>query len=176
MDNQTLETLIRRICQEDNGAFEELYRLMKGGVFSFAYSLCGNWHTAEDVLQDTFLRIRQYAGTYQPGTNPKAWILTIAKNLALNTLRSGKRFADDNPGEDISAVYEQDQTEMIENRVLLDQLLKTLNQTERQIVALHAVSDVKHADIAKMLGKPYGTVLWTYSNAVKKLKKELNNS
>lgn len=50
---------------------------------------------------------------------------------------------------------------------------KVLNEDERQIVTLHAISGFKHREIADMLDKPLGTVVWSYNNALSKLKKEL---
>lgn len=50
---------------------------------------------------------------------------------------------------------------------------KVLSDGERQIVILHVVSGFKHREIAQMLDKPLGTVLWAYNNALAKLKKEL---
>ena len=50
---------------------------------------------------------------------------------------------------------------------------KVRNEDERQIVTLHAISGFKHREIADMLDKPLGTVVWSYNNALSKLKKEL---
>lgn len=50
---------------------------------------------------------------------------------------------------------------------------KVLGEEERQIVTLHVISGFKHREIAEMLEKPLGTELWTYNNALAKLKREL---
>jgi len=173
MDKKALEALILKTSGDDNAAFEELYCLMKSSIFSFAYSICKDFHTAEDILQDTFIKIKLYASSYLVNTNPKAWMLTITKHIALNKMRSIKYILPLDSEDYINISYKDDKTTEVDNRILIEQLLCVLNDNERQIVCLHAISDMKHADIAKILDKPYGTVLWTYSNAMKKLKNNI---
>ena len=50
---------------------------------------------------------------------------------------------------------------------------KVLGDEERQIVTLHVIAGFKHREIAEMLDKPLGTVLWAYNNALAKMKKQL---
>ena len=50
---------------------------------------------------------------------------------------------------------------------------RVLNETERQIVTLHVISGFKHREIAELLEKPVGTVLWTYNNALGKMRKAM---
>ena len=172
MDKKQLDDLIRKIAGGDKKAFEKLYGLMKTDVFSFAFSICNNWQIAKDALQDVFIKINRYAHTYKPNSNPKAWILTLTKHTVLNILRKENRCV---PREEIENNTEYDQTTKVENHLLIEQLLESLNETERQIVTLHALSGLKHSEISEILNKPYGTVLWTYSNAIKKLKKNSSN-
>ena len=174
MDKKKIGELIFKISCNDDKAFEELYCTVKSAVFSFAYSICGNWHTSEDILHDVFLRIRKYAGNYKHNTSSLAWIHTITKNVTLNKIRSASQYDIKEPEEMKNSFFEDDKSSMVENRLMLEQVFKVLNDVERQIVTLHAISDMKHSDIAAMLEKPYGTVLWTYSNAIKKLKKSIS--
>ena len=53
---------------------------------------------------------------------------------------------------------------------LLNVMKKVLNESEAQIISLHLISGFKHREIAEMLDKPLGTVLWTYKNALNKIK------
>lgn len=50
---------------------------------------------------------------------------------------------------------------------------KVLGDEERQIVTLHVISGFKHREIAEMMGKPLGTVMWAYNNALAKLKRAI---
>ena len=81
------DSLILRVAQGDTQAFSELYLRVHKAVYGFALSIVKNQHDAEDVMQDTFLKVDAAAGSYQSKGKPMAWVLTIARNLALEKLR-----------------------------------------------------------------------------------------
>lgn len=69
--------------------------------------------------------------------------------------------------EDFRLSYVSDPTD----RLVLEAALKTLNEEERRVVLLHAISGLKHREIAQDLGLPLSTVLSRYHRALKKLKR-----
>ena len=170
MDRITLDNLMLHIARGDEVAFEELYNQTKSGLYSFILSICKNHHLAEDVMQNTYIRIRLSANMYKVGSNTLAWIYTIAKNLTLNELNKQKHEMSidfDDKGSKIGGQY------TIDDKVsspLLNVMKKVLNESETQIISLHLISGFKHREIAEMLDKPLGTVLWTYKNALNKIK------
>ena len=170
MDRITLDNLMLHIARGDEVAFEELYNQTKSGLYSFILSICKNHHLAEDVMQNTYIRIRLSANMYKVGSNTLAWIYTIAKNLTLNELNKQKHEMSidfDDKGSKIGGQY------TIDDKVsspLLNVMKKVLNESEAQIISLHLISGFKHREIAEMLDKPLGTVLWTYKNALNKIK------
>ena len=100
---------------------------------------------------------------------PMAWIMTIAKNLARMRMRKAKRIADapdDDWGRYLSAKPEVSADE----RILLRTAMRILSDDEQQILMLHAVSGMKHREIAQLLDMPTATVLSKYSRAIKKLR------
>ena len=170
MDRITLDNLMLHIARGDEVAFEELYNQTKSGLYSFILSICKNHHLAEDVMQNTYIRIRLSANMYKAGSNTLAWIYTIAKNLTFNELNKQKHELSidfDDKGSKIGGQY------TIDDKVtspLLNVMKKVLNESEAQIISLHLISGFKHREIAEMLDKPLGTVLWTYKNALNKIK------
>lgn len=82
--------LILRIAEGDTAALEVLYRQTSASVYGFALSILRDPTAAEDVMQDTFVSVMQSASSYQPSGKPMAWLLTIARNLALMRLRKRK--------------------------------------------------------------------------------------
>ena len=74
------------------------------------------------------------------------------------------------PDEDIETRFSYDGINA-EDKLTVEQLLNTLDENERQIVVLHAVSGLKHREIASMLNMPLATVLSKYNRAIKKLQK-----
>lgn len=170
MDRIELDNLMLRIARGDEQAFEELYNQTKSGLYTFILSICKNHHMAEDMMQTTYIRLRMSANTYKIGSNTLAWIYTIAKNLTFDELAKHKR--------EISADFDE-KGAMIGGQYTIDDKLSSpllsiikeeLNESEAQIITLHLLSGFKHKEIAEMLGKPLGTVLWSYKNALGKIK------
>lgn len=169
MDPHDLEELLRQIALGSQQAFEELYRATDSAIYGYALSLTKNHHEAQDVMMDTYLKIRCAAHLYMPMGKPMAWILTITKNIARTKLRSaGRQIPLDDLGETTPS-FDRDS----EEAVALEQAMKVLGDQERQILILHAVTGLKHREIAEMLGMPLATVLSKYARSLKKLKKAL---
>ncbi len=163
------DTLIRRIADGDMDALRTLYDRTSGGVFGFALSIVRDTHDADDILQETFLKVYASARDYRPQGKPLAWIFTIARHLALDKLRQrGRTQPLDSP-----YPVQDDAIAHADDHLLLEALLGTLADEERQILVLHAVGGIKHREIAAVLGLPLGTVLSKYHRAVKRLKTAL---
>lgn len=168
MDNKKLNAYAERIKAGSNDAFMRLYADTKKGVFSFAYSIVGDIQTAEEVMQDTYLRVKTHISQYKSGTNFSAWLFQIAKRLAYDAIAKRRREVPTDFMENDLGTYE-----VPTDRPLLRAVKQALGESEKQIVLLHAVSGYKHREIAKLLGLPLGTVTWSYKNAIGKLKKYL---
>lgn len=169
MNKRELNNLMMLVQTGDDNAFANLFENLKKGVFSFLYTYVKNYHTAEDLVQDTFIKVKLKANLYQKGTNASAWILQIAKNTALDYLRkeSKNQIVEINEniiGNDSKADFKLD---------LHDIINSCLKEEERQIVLLHLVYGYKNKEIAKILDIPIGTILWKYNAALKKLKEKL---
>lgn len=169
MDPHDLEELLRQIALGSQQAFEELYRATDSAIYGYALSLMRNHHEAQDVMMDTYLKIRCAAHLYMPMGKPMAWILTITKNIARTKLRSAGRQIPLDDLEETTPSFDRDS----EEAVALEQAMKVLGDQERQILILHAVTGLKHREIAEMLGMPLATVLSKYARSLKKLKKAL---
>ncbi len=171
MDRYELDRLMQLFQQGDETAFEEIYNQTKKGLFSFILSICKNYHTAEDIMQNTYIRVRNSITSYQIGGNPLAWIFTIGRNLTINELNRQKRevFSDFSDG-NIGGQYVLD--DQLQSPIFA-KMAKVLSEDELQLVTLHLISGFKHREIAEMCNKPLGTVLWAYRNALNKVKKVL---
>lgn len=159
-----------RLQRGDEGAFEEIYNETRRGLFAFILSICKNYHTAEDMMQTAYIRLRTTVASYRAGSNAYAWLYTIAKNATLNEINKAKReMAVDMEESSLGGSYEMRELDS----PVMSAIARVLNGTERQIVTLHVIAGFKHREIAEMLDKPLGSVLWTYNNALGKVRKEL---
>ncbi|MDO4564057.1 MAG: RNA polymerase sigma factor [Clostridia bacterium] len=170
-DADLLEQQISAIAGGDMAALAALYEQTKSAVYGFALSLTRNPHDAEDVLQTVYVQLHKNAGQYRRQGKPLAWILTIARN----TVRMKQRR--DNRLTALPADYEVEDTknplQTKEDQMVLLTALNALNSTERQIVILHAVSGMKHRELAELLQLPLSTVISKYNRAIKKLERAL---
>ena len=171
MQKGEINRLMEGVQSQDEVAFGNLFNECKRGVFSFLYTYTKDYHAAEDLVQETFIKVKLNAQSYKLGTNASAWILQIAKNTALDYLKRQK------------ATVNIDDLPIMESGGDLDEKLalhKVLNESlddgERQIVLLHLIEGYKHREIAKILDMPVGTVLWKYNAALKRLKKVLSEA
>ena len=165
------ERLLPLVGQGDSEAFEVLYRSTEKAVYALALSILKNPHDAEDIVQETYLKVRAAAHLYVPQGKPLAWLFTITKNLCRDLLRGQSRTeaAPDGAEDDLRFSYVSDPTD----RLVLEAALKALGEEERQVVLLHAASGLKHREIARNLGLPLSTVLSRSSRALKKLQRYL---
>ena len=83
-----LEALLLQTAAGNREAFASLYHRTSPSVYGLALTYVRSGPDAEDVTQDTFVKVWDNASSYRPQGKPLAWILTIAKNLALMCLRS----------------------------------------------------------------------------------------
>ena len=159
------EEVLLAIARGDVSALKKLYEQFRLPVFAIAYSIAGNKTDAEDILQETFIRIYEKASLYRPGTNPKAWIIAIARHLAYDAMRRGKRLRTEPLDSQAEAVSQIESASKLE---LMDALLQ-LEESERQIIVLYLLSGFKHAEISELLNLPPGTVRWKYRKGLRRL-------
>ena len=90
-DAKDEDELLAQVAGGDMRALEALYRRMRVRVFAVALAVTGDPGTAEDVMQDTFVRVYSGAPGYRPQARARAWVLTIARHLALDAVRRRAR-------------------------------------------------------------------------------------
>jgi RNA polymerase sigma-70 factor (ECF subfamily) len=145
-----------------------LYRGMRVQVFAVALAVIGDRGTAEDVMQDTFVRVYSAAPGYRPESRGRAWVLTIARHLAMDAVRRRTR-------EPVcrmagrGAAAQGGEPDGI--RLDVVNALLQLGQIDRQIVVLHDLAGLTHAEVAAELGLPGGTVRWRYRVALARLQR-----
>ena len=164
----SLSDLIKKTAKGDKYALQELYYNMSKDIYTFLLMFCKDKFTAEDALQETFISIYENAGSYKIFNNPKAWILTIAKNKAVSIIRKNSHAVSiENMENDTAGVQTEDS---VLNKIQADMLLSVLSEDDKKIVLLHTVYGFKHREIAEIMNMPLGTVKWRYKQSIDKMK------
>lgn len=156
--------LVSRVVEGDRRAFRELYDLYADQVYGLVRYVTGHDQTAEEVAQETFIKLWRKAGSYRAGKGKfSTWLLTIAKRTAIDRLRREDRRPKIAEAVDIEADWRPSLTnpgsggEEARWRSLYF-ALQDLPDEQRQAVSLAYYQDMSHSQIAEYLGIPLGTV------------------
>jgi len=160
MTDASLAELISRGKAGDPAAFEAIYGRFKGLVFSLALRQTGDRAAAEDILQDTFIKVLTHLGDVRTEATFPAWVYRIAVNTCYSHLRGrrgreGRTVAlDQVEGRREEAVYDSHETSLSGP---LERAISRLPGKLRMVFLLHDVQGFKHSEIAGLLGVSPGT-------------------
>jgi RNA polymerase sigma factor (sigma-70 family) len=88
MDRDTELAIVGRLREGDHAAFDAVYAEFHGRLYSFLARLCRSRDVAEDLLEETWLRLVEHADRLRPDTRLGAWLFTVARNLHVSYCRS----------------------------------------------------------------------------------------
>ncbi len=172
IDEEKLLYHLRNVSNNVN-EFDYVYESTKGLLYRTIYTIILDHHEAEDILQETYLKILHHDWFKKDEHNIIAFMITVAKNLALSALKVRKKqiSLDVNENEDLFKSDHQDESES----PLLKLLPTILKNDELIIFQLHVLEGLTHKEIAKILKKPLGTITWKYNQTIKKLQRKVGN-
>lgn len=173
-------TLVRRLLQKDVSAFEQLYDRHSRTVYGLILRILQQAGTAEEVAQDVFLQLWRNAGQYDESRGPFVpWLLTLARNRALDTLRlkSERQRRREDQTEELPPVaaapeYEK-QLDEKRRAEKVRALMAALNPQQKKAIELAYFEGLSHSEIAAALKEPLGTVKSWIRNGLLRLKEEL---
>lgn len=168
-----VDACLQGVAQGNANSLERLYNLTSGAVYAYALATTKNPYDAQDVLHDTFVKVYDNAPSYRSQRKPMAWILTIAKHLCFSKFRQSGNLCQLSD-EMLERQFADNEQINVEEKLFVTNCLLRLNEDERTIVVLHAMSGLKHREIAKHLDLPLSTVLSKYNRALKKLQIVVN--
>ena len=157
----------------DRGAFDTELLALFGGVYRTALRLTKNAADADDLTQETYARALGASARFQWGTNLKAWLFTILRNVNRNRKRDRARAIVVVDGEAVdqlegaSAASETPEARLLRDAVSRDlrAAIESLPRALGQTVWLRDVEELSYAEIAKRLDIPMGTVMSRLSRA-----------
>lgn len=174
--------LIQRILDGDQKAFTAIVEKYQKGIHTLAWQKTGDFHIAQEITQDTFLKAYQQLGTLKNRKLFCGWLYVIATNLCNDWLRKKRLPIQSLETVDTKEVdqvaytnYIEEQTEEDANesrRELVGKLLKKLPESERTVMSLHYLGEMSCESIGEFLGVSQNTVKSRLSRARNRLKKE----
>ncbi|MBU1093560.1 MAG: RNA polymerase sigma factor [Firmicutes bacterium] len=164
------QSYVDKIKEKDEEAFEYVYLATKRAVYSVIFAVTKDHLSAEDMMQEVYMKMLSSIHQYKENTNFYNWLLQIAHHHSIDHYRKNKNkynvdindYSEVLVSKGLRPDEEEQFTEMIER----------LDEDERIVVILKVVEEMKHREIAKVLKKPLGTIIWIYQKAMNKLKSE----
>ena len=184
MEREDDVQLIHAVLSGDDSAFEILVEKYQEGVHALAWRKIGDFHFAEEITQDTFLRAYQKLSTLKDPSQFPKWLHVIADRLCLNWLRKHKPAKQLQSLEETSMAevtksdyaryeLEQRETEATEHYLeIVKKLLEKLPESERTVMVLYYLGEMTTMEIGKSLGVSVEAIRTRLSRARKRLEKE----
>jgi len=179
------EELIRRCALGEEQAFEELVERMEKPLIHFILRYLGDWSAAEDLFQETMLRVVRNIREFRPQASLQTWIFTIARNLCLDRLKSRKRRKEVSldapqkaPGGKVIDFREvlrerasgpEARAAGGEQEAEVQRGLGLLAARKREVLILRVFLGLSYEEVARVVGSPVGTVKFRVHEAVREL-------
>ena len=148
-------------CATSKESLSKLYLMFKDSVFAVAFGITSDYHLSQDCVTETFVRLTQVKNFSAKKGDGKGFILTIARNVALEFRR---RYKKEISNFIIQSYGEADKT--VEDSIFINQLLKHLTSKQRQLVIMRCCSDLTFKEISEIMHIPETTARSRYQKAM----------
>jgi len=172
------DELIRALRNREKIAMEALYDMYSASLFGVISRIVIDTATAEDVLQDTFVKIWNSFSSYSAEKGRLfTWMVNIARNLSIDKIRS-KDFKNQNKNQElennVTFIDEQRNTVYKPELLGIKDLVETLKPEQKSILDLVYFKGYTHVEAADELGVPLGTIKTRLRMAIMQLRKHFN--
>ena len=175
--------LIRQLQSGEMGAFDALFAKYRGKILAYIIGMIGDRAAAEDIVQESFLKMVTKIDSIVPEKGVSSWLYRVARNKAIDGLR--KRKSEVLPGPAFSGRDDSrepggdrhdpaDAMQVEETRKMVREAVWSLPVKERDLLLLRFYGDLTFREIAGVVRRPLGTVLWQVRRSLSKLKNELS--
>lgn len=165
--------LIKRVLDQDQKALYQLYDKYSGALFGVILRMCRNESLAEDLLQETFVKIWKNIGGYDMAKGKfYTWAYRIAKNTTLNALRKKDLLIQT---DDLSVYTNTSPIETTPDYTELNGALKKLDSHHQEALSLIYFKGYTHREAHTEMGVPLGTFKSYIRQALKSLRKAYGN-
>lgn len=176
--------LVSEILLGTQGSFEELVTRYTKPLYNFTFRLTGSVQTAEDLVQETFIKVWKSLGKYDPKQSFRGWIFTIARNTTTDYMRKKKTIPFSVLSKDDDYLFEDtlsDDAELpdetlaqLEDTASLEKILATLPIDYQIVLLLHYQEGLTFEEIGDVVDKPPNTVKSWHRRALIQLREVLH--
>ncbi|MCH9028580.1 MAG: sigma-70 family RNA polymerase sigma factor [Bacteroidetes bacterium] len=164
--------------QNDAVAFDKLIQVYRRQLFYYLLRLCGNRMTAEDLFQETLIKVWKGFKSYNEKNKFSSWLFSIAHNVAVDSIRKESAKNTVRSFEDIQTFASNNNPHKTfvekETNELVMAAVNTLSEKQRQVFLLRQHSGMTFKEISKATNQPLNTVLGHMHYAVSRIRKKLS--
>jgi RNA polymerase sigma-70 factor (ECF subfamily) len=162
-DKDGLATLLAEVASGDKSAFAKLYGLTSRKLFGVALRILRDRASAEDIVQEVYVRIWRNAATFDGKlASPIAWMASIVRHCAIDTLRKQKlettEFCDESARVEAEAIDPAEEIDMGQRRAIAFAAIRKMEPAKRDLILLAYVREQSRDSLAKTFGVPTGTI------------------
>lgn len=172
--------LVERAQQGDRQALEELYLMHFDRIYSYLQMSVGNSHDAEDLTNQTFVKMLESIDRFQWRKVPvSAWLFRIAHNLAMDHFRSRRRWQpEEEPPEPPDSEQRSAEEEALHSigRQSMLEMIEGLSEDQQQVLTLKFVFNFSNGEVATILGKTEGAIKSLQHRALGSLQRQLTSA
>ena len=176
MDERALTALAVATQQGDRTAFKRLVETLSRTLMAMAYRYTGDWEWARDLTQDTWIRVHQHIGRYDPRRGFAAWVYAIHRNGCRDHLRRPWVRREETPGDarlvELRGRSPEGPEEELERREFQERILAAsegLSEAQREVFLRVDVEQGDQKEVAEAMGVRFGTLRTTLHFARKKV-------
>ncbi len=174
MTDALFDACIERILSGDKGGLKEIYEAYVAYIYAIMMGMVRNKENAEDLTTDFFIKLWKNAGSYKAGSGHKTWVVTIARNMAIDFMRKNGKVllkGEEDTREEVST--DPTPEEAVVGHMTFKQMVDLLGDPDRLIVTMKIAGQMTFKEIAEVLKLPMGTVTWKYQRSLEKLRRAL---
>jgi RNA polymerase sigma-70 factor (ECF subfamily) len=162
-DKDGLATLLAEVASGDKSAFAKLYGLTSRKLFGVALRILHDRSAAEDIVQEVYVRIWRNAASFDVNlASPIAWMASIVRHCAIDTLRKQKlettEFCDESARVEAEAIDPAEEIDLAERRAAAFAAIRKMDPAKRKLILLAYVREQSRDSLAKAYGVPTGTI------------------
>ena len=148
---------------------EEIYLKYRDNIYNYLYQLSLNKHTAEELTQDTFIKVFKYFNSFKAQSNVRTWLYKIARNTYLDHIKKNCLYNEETiEGNDL--VEKNDDYKSLNEKIVINEILNNLRETERTLILLRDLYGFSYVEISSVIGLPLGQIKIGIYRARKKFK------
>lgn len=178
--------LVNEILLDTQGSFEELVTRYTKPLYNFTFRLTGSVQTAEDLVQETFIKVWKNMSKFDPKQSFRGWIFTIARNTTTDYMRKKKTVPFSVLSKDEELPFEESLSDQqplpdetlaqLEDTASLEKLLATLPIDYQMVLLLHYQEGLTFEEVGDVVDKPPNTVKSWHRRALIQLRETMHQN